>query len=518
MTDPSAVQGTAGSTTVTTEATAPAVTGADPRRWKALAVLALVQFMLVLDITVVNVALPSIKNDLGFSQAALAWVVNGYTLMAGGFLLLGGRLSDVLGRRRLFLVGVGLFALASLTCGVAVHPAMLVTSRFVQGTGEALAAPAALGLVAVLFPDPKERMKALGITSGVAGLGGTTGVVISGVLTDLASWRWVFLINLPVAAFALLAVPRLVPESRMDGIALAERRRVDVWGPVTATGGLVAIVDGLIQAATNPWGSVSVLLPLLGGVTLLAVFILVEANSAAPLIPLRFFTNRTRVVTNFVTLFFTSAFFTYFFLMTLFLQQVLGLSPLKAGLAYVPFGLSIGTGIGLGTALMQRFGVKPVLACGFFGCATGLLLTSGITPTSGYTSGVLPGMVVLALFSGFLFPALGNASLHEVTGQDAGLASGMQTAVQQVGGAVGLACLAAFALRHASGDALHGDPTVLASTNGYVLAFRIGSVLLVAGGVFVVLLLERVRATSASAAVAVEATALDRDVLGEAIA
>ncbi len=367
-----------------------AATQPNPLRWKALSVLALVQFMLILDITVVNVALPSIKTDLGFSQAGLAWVVNGYTLMAGGFLLLGGRLSDLLGRRRLFLIGIVLFAVASLTCGLAVRPGMLVGSRFVQGLGEALAAPAGLGLVALLFPDPRERMKALGIWGGVAGIGGTTGVIISGALTDLASWRWIFLVNLPVALFALIAVPRLVSESRMDRGVSSVRRHIDLWGPVTATGGLVAVVDGLLQAPTNSWGSVAVLLPLLGGIALLGLFVLIEARIAQPLIPLRFFTNRTRVVTNGVTLFSTSGFFAYFFLLTLFLQQVLHLSPLRAGLAYVPFGLAIGAGIGVGTGLMPRLGVKPLLTIGFFGSAVGLLLTSGITPTSGYASGILP--------------------------------------------------------------------------------------------------------------------------------
>ena len=190
-------------------------TSADPRRWKALAVLALIQFMLVLDVTVVNVALPHIQNDLGFSRAGLAWVVNGYVLMAGGFLLLGGRLADIFGRRRLFLIGVALFAVASVSCGAAANPGMLVASRFLQGVGEALAAPASLGLIALLFPDPRERMKALGIWGGIAGLGGTTGTVISGVITDSLSWRWIFLINLPVAVFALLVVPGLVSESRM---------------------------------------------------------------------------------------------------------------------------------------------------------------------------------------------------------------------------------------------------------------------------------------------------------------
>ncbi|HEX9231558.1 MAG TPA: MFS transporter, partial [Jatrophihabitantaceae bacterium] len=288
------------STDQTPESVAPGRAEPDPRRWKALGVLGLIQFMLVLDITVVNVALPRIQHDLGFSQSGLAWVVNGYVLMAGGLLLLGGRLADILGRRRLFLLGVGVFAIASATCGAAADPGMLVASRFLQGAGEAMAAPASLGLIALLFPDPHERMKALGLWGGIAGLGGTSGTVISGALVDLASWRWIFFVNLPVALFALVTVPRLVSESRM----VREAKRPDYAGAITGTGGLIAVVDGLLQAATHPWGDWQVLLPLLGGLGLLALMVRIEAVSDAPLIPLDFFKNRTRVVTNFVTLFF----------------------------------------------------------------------------------------------------------------------------------------------------------------------------------------------------------------------
>ena len=462
----------------------------DPRRWKALGVLGLIQFMLILDITVVNVALPRIQHDLGFSQAGLAWVVNGYVLMAGGLLLLGGRLADILGRRRLFLLGVGLFAIASATCGAAVDPGMLVASRFLQGAGEALAAPASLGLIALLFPDPRERMKALGLWGGIAGLGGTSGTVISGVLVDFASWRWIFFINLPVALFALTVVPRLVSESRME----RDAHRPDYAGALTGTGGLIAVVDGLLQAATHPWGSARVLLPLLGGLALLGLMVWIEARSDSPLIPLEFFKNRTRVVTNFMTLFFSSSFFSYFFLLTLFEQQVLGYSPLKGGLSYLPFGLTIGAGIGLGTALMPRVGVKPLLTAGFFGCAAGLFLTSGIDVHASYVSGVLPGMIVLGLGSGVSFPATGNPSLHEVTGQDSSLASGVQSAMQQVGGALGLACLVTLGLRHAAGQIRDGVVPAVALTHGYVLAFRVGAVLLVIGGVLVFFLLEHVLA------------------------
>lgn len=485
---------------------------ADPRRWKALAVLALIQFMLILDVTVVNIALPSIKPDLGFSQSGLAWVVDGYVLTAGGLLLLGGRMADVFGRRRLFLLGVGLFAAASAACGAAVDPGMLVGARFIQGAGEALAAPASLGLIALLFPDSRERMKALGIWGGIAGLGGTTGTVISGVITQYASWRWIFYINIPVALFAILVVPRLVSESRM----VRKGARPDVAGAVVGTAGLVALVDGLLAAARHPWGDWQVLLPLLGGVALLGLMVLVEARSASPLIPLDFFRNRTRVATNVVTLFFSSAFFSYFFLLTLFEQQNLHWSALKGGLSYLPFGLTIGAGIGIGTALMPRLGVKPLLAAGFFGCAGGLLLTGLLSVDSSYAGGILPGMMVLGLASGVSFPAIGNAALHEVTGQDSSLASGVQNAFQQVGGAIGLSVLVTIAIRHLTGQIHSGVAPAVASVHGYDLAWRIGAVLLAAGGVLVIALLERVLATPRNPEAEIVAEPLEAVALAEA--
>lgn len=462
----------------------------DPRRWQVLAVLGLIQFMLVLDVTVVNVALPRIQHDLVFSRSGLAWVVNGYVLMAGGLLLLGGRLADMFGRRKLFLIGVAVFAIASATSGAANSPAMLVSSRFVQGAGQALAAPAALGLIALLFPNPRERIKALGIWGGISGLGGTFGTVISGALTDLASWRWIFYINIPVALFALVMVPRLVTESRMD----RDGKRLDFGGAITATGGLVAIVDGLLQAASHPWGSWQVLLPLLGGVALLGVMVAVEANSESPLIPLQFFNNRTRVVANLASLLNTSAFFPYVFLLTLFEQQVLGYSPLKGGLSYLPLGIGIGLGVGAGTALMPKLGLKPVMAAGFFGAAVGLLLTSGIHVGTSYVGGVLPGMVVLGLFSGLIMPTASNASLHAVTRQDSSLASGVQNATQQVGGALGLACLVTLALRHAASQGRHGIVPAVAATHGYALSLRIAAVVLAVGGLLVLALMENVKA------------------------
>lgn len=461
----------------------------DPRRWKALAVLGLIQFMLILDVTVVNVALPSIKTDLDMSTSGLAWVVDGYVLAAGGLLLLGGRLADLLGRRRVFMVGVLVFGLASATCGAALSGEMLVVSRFVQGTGEALAAPASLGLIALLFPDPRERIKALGLWGGIAGLGGTSGTVISGFVVDLASWEWIFYINIPVALFALAVVPRLVSESRAEAT-----HRPDFLGAVTGTAGLITVVYGLLEAQDHAWGSARVLVALLGGLALLGLMVLIESRSSDPLIPLSFFSNRTRVVTNFVTLFFSSAFFSYFFLLTLFEQQVLDYTPIESGLSYLPFGITIGAGIGLGTALMPRIGVKPLLAVGFVVSAIGLALTSTISPDGSYAAHILPGMVALGLGSGLSFPGFGNASLHEVTGEDSSLASGVQAAVQQVGGAIGLATLATLAIRHANDAMADGVLPGTAFTDGAVLSYRVGAALLLVGAVLVVVLLEHVLA------------------------
>lgn len=461
--------------------TSPAETAADPRRWRALAVLGLIQFMLILDITVVNVALPHIKTDLHMSEGSLAWVVEAYVLAAGGLLLLGGRLADLVGRRAMFLGGVALFGLASATCGFAQSGLMIDVSRFVQGTGEAMAAPASLGIIAVLFTDPAERIKALGLFGGLAGLGGTSGTVISGFLTDL-DWRWIFFINVPVAIAALVLVPLLVDESRS-----AHAHRPDFLGAITGTAGLLALVYGLLHAAEHSWGSVGVLAPILCGLALLGLMVLVEARSTDPLIPLSFFRNRTRVVTNFVTLFFSTAFFSYFFLLTLVEQQNLGWGSIKCGLSYLPFGITIGAGIGIGTALMPKLGVKRLLAAGFFLDAIGMGLSTMIGSGTGYVADILPGMVLLALGSGLSFPAIGNASLHEVTGEDSSLASGIQQAVQQIGGALGLATLASIAVKHAAHH--QGD-----LPGGAVISYWIGAVSLLIGGILVVTLMEHVDA------------------------
>ncbi|HWU33044.1 MAG TPA: MFS transporter, partial [Marmoricola sp.] len=297
---------------------------------------------------------------------------------------------------------------------------------------------------------------------------------------------WVFFINIPVALIALVLVPRLVSESKA-----AAAHRPDFVGAITGTVGLIGIVYGLLSASTHSWGSVPVLLPLIGGMVLIGLMVWFEARSSDPLIPLSFFRNRTRVVTNVVTLFFSSAFFSYFFLLTLVEQKHLGWSPIQGGLSYLPFGLSIGAAIGVGTALMPRLGVKRLLAAGFFLDAVGLALTSSISADTNYWSQILPGMVLLGLGSGVSFPAIGNAALHEVTAEDSSLASGVQQAFQQIGGAIGLATLATLAVRYSTSHiGVHGPDFI----GGTVLSFRIGVVLLVIGGIAVLLFLEHVLA------------------------
>ncbi|GAA1302855.1 MFS transporter [Planotetraspora silvatica] len=462
---------------------------AHPRRWWVLALLSGLAFMILLDMTVVNVALPLIQDGLGFSESGLTWVVSGYVLAAGGLLLLGGRLADVFGRRRLLLTGVVVFAVSSAVCGAAVSPGMMIAGRFAQGIAEAIAAPASLGLIALLFTDPKERAKALGIWGGLVALGGTLGYVISGVLTNLTTWRWIFFINLPVAVVVLLILPRLVAESRM---VREKDHRLDVAGAITSTAGLVAVVYGLLQAAEHPWGSAAVVLPLAAGGCLLAATVVVERRAKNPLVPLDFFANRTRSVINVVSLFFMAAFISYTFMLTLFEQRVLGYSSLVSGLAWLPLGIAIGTGIGLGSTLTPRIGVRAVTSAGFVGAGVGLLLTSMIDIDASYPGGILPGMIVFGVFAGATMPAATTAALHGVTVQDSGLASGVQNTMQQVGGALGLAVLVTLALRHA-GDAMrHGVPPEIAMTAGYVMAFRVGAALLVLGGVLILALFERV--------------------------
>jgi EmrB/QacA subfamily drug resistance transporter len=440
----------------------------DPRRWKALFVLALVQFMIIIDITVVNVALPSIQRALHFSGGGLAWVVDGYALMAGGLLLFGGRVGDLFGRRRLFLIGTALFAVASFTSGAAQNHTMLVMSRFAQGAGEALASPAALALVVLLFTDAKERTRALGIWSGLVGLGGTVGVLLSGLIVNFISWRWIFFVNVPIAVVAIALVPGLVSESRAE----ATSRRVDFPGAVLVTGGVLALIDGFLAASHHSWGSAAVIWPLIVGIAAILALIVVESRTEEPLIPIRFFANRTRVSANLATAVMASGMFGMFFLLTLYLQQVLHYSPLKTGLAYAPFGLGLVGGIAVSTNILNRVGAKGVTTAALAIAGLGMLRLGGVTIDSSYAGEILPTILLLSFGMGAAFPALQIAALHQVSEEDAGLGSAVQNTVVQIGGSLGLAVLVTLALRRAASSIVAGSSAAVAATQGYALAFR----------------------------------------------
>ncbi|BAG20232.1 MULTISPECIES: MFS transporter [Streptomyces] len=468
-----------------TAAPTPAGPALPGRRQATLVVLCFVQFMLVLDDTVVNVALSSIRSDLGFSTTDLTWVANAYFLAFGGLLLLFGRLGDLIGRRRVFLWGVSLFGAASLLCGLAQEPWQLVAGRFAQGAGAAMASPAALALITLIFPGRAERAKALGIWGAIAGLGGTTGVVISGALTGLASWRWIFLINLPVAVLALVLLPRLVGESRTDRPA-----RPDVPGALLGTGAVVSLVYALLRTEKADWGEVSVLAPLLLGVALGALFLLVEARTADPLIPPAFLSVRIRLVSNAAGLIFAAVFFALSFLLMLHLQAVLGYGPLKAGLAFLPYGAGILTGVWCSSRLAVGLGLRWALVLAFLISAVGLLLLSGVSPSDGYATGVLPGMLVVGFGSGLGFPALAMAGVSGTDEENAGLGSAILNSVQQIGGAVGLAVLVSVATRRTEELTGSVGPS-RAATQGFSLTLTVAAGLLVLGAALIAVLLAR---------------------------
>jgi EmrB/QacA subfamily drug resistance transporter len=465
----------------------PSAPKVDSRRWIAMALLALVQFMLTLDSTIVNVALPTIKTDLGFSTEGLAWVVNGYTLMAGGFLIVGGRVADIFGRKRLFIIGTAIFAIASATSGLAQSDTMLIVSRFAQGFGGALATPAALSLVVLLFPDTAERAKAIGAWGGITIIGATLGVVLSGVIIDVLNWRWIFLVNLPVAAVVLFVLPGMVQESRKEGT-----RSFDLTGALLVTGSLVLMVDGLLNAGNHAWGSSAVLLPLGLGVVAMVAFAVTQLVIREPLVPRDFFRNRTRVASNLVTIFGAGAFLGMFFTLTLYMQDVLHYHPLKAGLAWGPFGLAVLVGIGASQKILPRFGIKAGLIFSYTISAVGLLLLSRIGTHGNYAGVLLPGMLLMAFGQGISFPAVQTAGLHGLDHQDAGLGSAVQNAALQLGGSLGLAVLVTIGLRHTAGQLAEHVPGLAAATDGYSLALKLSAGAMAVGAILAVALFERV--------------------------
>lgn len=462
-------------------------------RWLVLVIVCLAQFMVVLDSTIVNVALPSIQHGLHFSAANLQWVVNAYTLVFGGFLMLGGRAADLLGRRRLFVAGLVLFSLASLANGLAGSSSDLIFGRGIQGLGGALVSPAALAIIITAFTDTAERTKALGVWSAIAAGGSAAGLLMGGVLTSLASWEWVFFVNVPVGALAVLLALRYVPESRAD----MAHRSFDLGGALSVTAGLVAIVFGIVKVQSWGWGSPRTIAVLGGGILLLLVFLAIEARHRAPLMRLGIFRVRTLAVANGAMLLVMSGLFGMFYFISIYVQEVLGYSALHAGLAFLPATAGIMIGAGVAQQSMRRFDARTVGTAGVVLAAAGMALLMGLPVHAHYAADLLPGLVVLTFGLGITFVPLTLLGTGGVSEQDAGVASGLFNTAQQVGGALGLAVLSTLAVDHTNSvtRAFGAHATVAqllnARVDGYHLAFTAAMVMLVASAVVLLVFLRR---------------------------
>ena len=438
----------------------------------ALALLATTQFVIVLDAAIVNVALPTIGGDLKISQNNLAWVVNAYVLTFGGFLLLGGRLSDVLGRRRMFIGGLFVFGLASLLGGLATSEGQLIAARALQGFGGAMLAPAALSMVATTFAEGAERNKALGVWGAVSGSGGAAGVLLGGVLTEYLGWEWVFWVNVPIAIGAAVLAPRLLRESRRE----SETRTFDVAGAFTVTAGLAALVFALVDANGAGWESTQTIGLLIASVLLIGTFVVIEQRSAAPLVPFRIFRSRTLTGSNITGLLIGAALFSMFFFISLYMQQVLGYDALKAGLSYLPLAIFIIISAGIASQLVTKIGFKPVLVSGMALIAIALVWFAQVSVGDSYVSAILGPSILAAIGLGFAFVPVTIGAVSGVSPQDSGLASGLINTAQQVGGALGLAILVAVA-NNVTVDAR--DPVQL--TEGFQAAFLTGAGIAVLG-------------------------------------
>jgi EmrB/QacA subfamily drug resistance transporter len=443
---------------------------ADPKRWQALAVLGVAYLMVVLDVSIVNVALPTIQDALGFSTSSLDWVVSGYALTFGGFLLLGGRLGDLLGRRRVFMVGLALFCAASLLCGFSVSPAMLIVARLLQGAAGAILAPSVFSIVSVTFEEGAERNRALGILGAIAGSGAAIGVLLGGVLTEFVGWEWVFFVNVPIGLAALLVVPRVVQESRAPDLA----RHFDVAGAVTVTASLMLLVYALTRAPVVGWGAAETVASFVGFAVFAAAALVIELRSPSPLVDLSIFRRRTLAGANAVGLILGTIVFGLFFLLSLYMQQVLGFSALRTGLAYLAIALTAVVVAGISQALVTRLGVKPVLAVGFLLLGAGLAYFTQISPNGSYFSDLFPGFLMIGVGLGFSFVPISIAALGGVTAREAGLASGLINTSQQIGGAIGLAILTTVATTRTNNLLADGVAPPTALTDGFRLAFSVG--------------------------------------------
>ena len=467
--------------------------GGHSNPWIVLVLVCFAQFMVVLDATIVNVALPSIQSDLDLSNANLQWVVNAYALLFGGFLLLGGRAGDLIGRKRMFLVGVVVFTLASMLCGLAQNEAWLILARGLQGLGAAFISPAALSIVTTTFREGPERTKAMGVWAAIAVGGGAVGLLLGGILVETLSWPWIFFVNMPVGIATFAVSMRLVPESRDP----SAHRSFDLVGAVAVTAGLISLVYGIVRTSESGWGSPEVLGFLGLSALLLTVFVLVERRSAEPLVRLSIFAVRTVRGANVVMFIVAAGLFAMFFFNTLYLQRVLGFSPLQAGLAFLPFTLGIVIGAGLSQRLVPKLGAREVPLVGLTLGIAGLLLFLRLTPDGSYLPDLLPGIMLTSIGMGLTFVPVTLIATSGIPAGDAGLASGLFNTSQQIGGAVGLAVLSTLSANTtadslgAAGSNATDAQTASALVDGFHVAWLGCATLLAIGALLLLLLLRR---------------------------
>jgi EmrB/QacA subfamily drug resistance transporter len=449
----------------------------DRRRWIALVVLCAGFLMIILDQTIVNVALPTIQSNLRFSQSSLAWVVNAYLIAFGGLLLLVGRLGDLIGRRRIFLAGLTVFTAASMVCGLADSQALLIGARFVQGVGGAMTSAVILGIIVTMFPTRGEQARAIGVYSFVAAAGGAIGLLAGGVLTQALNWHWIFFVNLPIGVATGVFATRLLPSD--SGLGL--RRGADAPGALLLVAALMLAVYTIVEASDYGWGSAHTLG--FGGLAagLLAAFVARQALAANPLIPLRVFRSRTVTVANLMQVLMIAGMFGMFFLGALYLQRVLHYDAIEVGLAFLPVAVGIAAlSLRLTARLMMRFGAKPILLLGLVLVAAGLVVFRRAPLDAAYARDLLPAMVLLGAGAGLVFPSLMTLAMSTATPEDSGLASGLVNTTQQVGGALGLAVLATLSTTRSDSLRSHGVASAAALMNGYHLAFTVAAVLVLA--------------------------------------
>jgi EmrB/QacA subfamily drug resistance transporter len=459
----------------------------DPHRWRILAVVATAFFMTILDVSIVNVALPSIARDLEFSPENLQWVITAYAITFGGFLLLGGRAADLLGRRRVFIAGVALFTTASLLCGFAQSEGMLIASRAIQGLGGAIISPAALSIVMTSFEEGADRNKALGVWGALGGSGAAVGVLAGGVLTEYLSWRWIFFVNVPVGALVLALTPRIVPESRREGA----ERHYDALGAVLVSSGLALLVYAISRAPIVGWGTARTILLLIASVGLLIAFLVNERRVDDPLMPFRIFRVRTVAGANSVGALLGAVIFANFFVLTLYVQDILGYSALKTGITFLATAGTAVVSAGAAQALTTRFGVKPILLIGLVLLTAAMVWYSQIPVNGSYLSDLLPGYLMVGVGIAFSFVPVQIAALAGVAEREAGLASGLINTSQQIGGAIGTAVASTVFFTHSKTLREEGRSTIDALTHGYGYAFWALAVFGVAAIIAAVALIKR---------------------------